>query len=135
RACHTLKEPSLLKPWLRTIAINAARSAARRVRLQDRHVRSLHGEEDAVVDPAQQREEASAERIAQASCARELLDRLHPDYREPLLLRCVEGLSQKQIAKALALPETTIETRLARGRRMLRGELARLLEARFAKET
>jgi RNA polymerase sigma-70 factor (ECF subfamily) len=44
-------------------------------------------------------------------------------YREPLLMRCVRGMSYKQIGAVLDLPETTIETRIARGRRMLR-ELA-----------
>ena len=51
-------------------------------------------------------------------------------YREPLLLRCVRGMSYKAIARLLSLPETTIETRISRGRRMLR-ELA-LADARGA---
>jgi DNA-directed RNA polymerase specialized sigma24 family protein len=38
-------------------------------------------------------------------------------------MRCVRGMSYKQIGAVLDLPETTIETRIARGRRMLR-ELA-----------
>jgi hypothetical protein len=41
-------------------------------------------------------------------------------YREPLLLKCVRGLSYRAISELLGLPETTIETRIARGRRMLR---------------
>jgi DNA-directed RNA polymerase specialized sigma24 family protein len=32
----------------------------------------------------------------------------------------VQGLSQRQIADLLDVPETTVETRLARARRMLR---------------
>lgn len=50
-------------------------------------------------------------------------------YREPLLLRCVKGMSYREIAKVLELPETTIETRIARGRRMLR-ELASRTETK-----
>jgi RNA polymerase sigma-70 factor (ECF subfamily) len=47
-----------------------------------------------------------------------------PDgYREPLLLKAIQGLSYREIGRILGLPETTIETRIARGRRMLR-ELA-----------
>ena len=50
----------------------------------------------------------------------EAAQRLQPDYREPLLLRCVRGMSYRQIADILDLPVTTIETRLARARRMIR---------------
>ena len=48
---------------------------------------------------------------------------LPPEYREPLLLRCVRGMSYRQIADVLDLPVTTVEPRLARARRMLREEL------------
>ena len=44
-------------------------------------------------------------------------------YREPLMLRCVRAMSYQQISDVLDLPVTTIETRLARARRMLREEL------------
>jgi len=40
-----------------------------------------------------------------------------------VLLRCARGMTHKQISEITGLPETTIETRIARGRRMLR-ELA-----------
>lgn len=130
RAFHTLRDPALLKPWLRTIAINCARSAARRVRLHDRHLRPMLGADSDVVDPAQEKAHRQAESESQAGFVLGVLERLHPDYREPLVLRCVEGMSQKQIAQALSLPETTIETRLARGRRMLRGALAQSLDPR-----
>ena len=44
-----------------------------------------------------------------------------PDgYREPLFLKAVQGLSYRNIAEILGLPETTVETRIARARRMLR---------------
>jgi len=48
---------------------------------------------------------------------------LPPEYREPLLLRCVRALTYQQISEILDLPVTTIETRLARARRMLRAEI------------
>jgi len=44
-----------------------------------------------------------------------------PDgYREPLLLKCVQDMSYKQIGAVMGLPDTTIETRIARARKMLR---------------
>ncbi|MFK7741743.1 MAG: RNA polymerase sigma factor [Planctomycetota bacterium] len=45
-------------------------------------------------------------------------------FREPLLLRALDGMSQRQIAAALELPETTVETRIARARRLLRDAMA-----------
>jgi RNA polymerase sigma-70 factor (ECF subfamily) len=48
---------------------------------------------------------------------------LPPEYREPLLLRCVRSMTYLQISEMLDLPVTTIETRLARARRMLRDEV------------
>jgi len=50
----------------------------------------------------------------------ELARELPDGYREPLLLKCVRGLSYRQIGELLGLPETTVETRIARGRKMLR---------------
>ncbi|MEO0630677.1 MAG: sigma factor-like helix-turn-helix DNA-binding protein, partial [Planctomycetota bacterium] len=44
-------------------------------------------------------------------------------YRECVLLRCVRGMSHAQIAAVTGMPETTVETRIARGRRKLK-ELA-----------
>ena len=60
----------------------------------------------------------------QAKRVLELAMRLHPDYREPLLLRSLHGMSQRMIASTLGVPGTTVETRLARARKMLREEMA-----------
>lgn len=125
QAIHTLENPAALRPWLRTIAINAARSAGRRFRVQQRHLRPLGEQDEALVDPAPARAVHEADVAAEITRARELIERMHPDFKEPLLLRCVQGMSQRQIAETLGLPETTIESRLVRARRMLRDALAR----------
>jgi predicted RNA polymerase sigma factor len=44
-------------------------------------------------------------------------------FLEPLILKAIQGMSYREIGRVLNLPETTIETRIARGRKMLR-ELA-----------
>ncbi len=54
---------------------------------------------------------------------RPLLDRLArlpESYREPLVLRAVSGMRSKQIACVLGVPPATVDTRIARARRMLR---------------
>ncbi|MEE8458695.1 MAG: sigma factor-like helix-turn-helix DNA-binding protein, partial [Phycisphaerales bacterium] len=48
---------------------------------------------------------------------------LSDTYREPLMLRALHGMRGRHIAEILDLSEATVETRIARARRMLR-ELA-----------
>lgn len=52
---------------------------------------------------------------------------LPEQYRLPVLCKYVEGLSYKEISAKLDLPESTIETRLFRGRAMLRDRLKEIL--------
>ena len=127
RTIGELRDEAAFKPWLRTVSINAARASGRKVRTQRRHFEGAVsadevGAEAGIMDTRRQPlpDEATNEE------ARRLLTlamELPEGYREPLLLRCVRGMSYRAIAQLLSLPETTIETRIARGRRMLR-ELA-----------
>lgn len=112
---HELRSPDRLRPWLRTVALNAARTAGRRATTR-RVMRSLKLADN---HPAP----AATSAIPDAQRILDIAQRLHPDYAEPLLLRAVRGFSQRQIAETLGLPETTIETRLARARKMVREEL------------
>lgn len=52
------------------------------------------------------------------------LQNLPEQYRIPLVLKYLEGMSYQEISEYLELPVSTIETRLFRGRNMLRAELA-----------
>jgi RNA polymerase sigma-70 factor (ECF subfamily) len=126
-----LEHPAALRSWLRTVAINAARGALRRQRTVLRGRDATPIEE--CTDPTPAR---AAARDADRQRADDLLDLIHrlaPEYREPLLLRAVHGFSQKQIAATLELPETTIETRLARARRMLRATTNEAVAARIGR--
>jgi RNA polymerase sigma-70 factor (ECF subfamily) len=124
RTIGKLRDESALKPWLRTIAINAARAAGRQARLRQRQRDALAasqgpsvpGDHDNPADLTLGREDAAY--------LLQLAQRIPEGYREPLILRCVRGMNYRQIGKLLGLPETTIETRIARGRRMLREMLA-----------
>lgn len=118
-----LRDPTAFRPWLRAVAANTARTAGRRRAVQNR-VLEPHGlgELDPVDPrPARQRQHDDAQERLDTALA--VLQRLPADYQEPMWLRAVQGLSQQQIADTLGLPVTTIETRLARGRRMLRQAL------------
>lgn len=123
----TLRDERSIRPWLRTVALNAARAEGRKTTRRQLRTRSpLH--EHAIAS-------TSADEPGRTLCEHEeahrVLDlalQLPEGYREPLLLRCLHGMSYRQISATLDLPETTIETRIARGRRMLRD----LLKAREA---
>jgi RNA polymerase sigma-70 factor (ECF subfamily) len=118
---HTLKAPGSFRPWLRTVARNVAMSHGRR-----RKVRGPHAPlpEADPVDPAHDQAQLAGSIRDQLADMLRIVHGLHVDYREPLLMRSVQGMSQKAIAEALDLPVTTIETRLARARRLLRRELS-----------
>lgn len=115
-----IRDPGAFRPWLRQVAMNAARLAGRKGKL--RLTASLEdgsGESNAppapqATSPAVLGKEEEIRRIT------DLIENLPDGYREPLLLKAVQGLSYRQIGHILGLPETTIETRIARGRRMLR---------------
>ncbi len=51
---------------------------------------------------------------------KQALDRLHPRYRLPVILKDVEGFSQEEIATMLKLPVGTVKARISRGREYLR---------------
>jgi len=105
------------------VAINTARTAGRKQSVRRRAMRELA---PTATDADRSEERARARDTARGQAKRvlELAMRLHPDYREPLLLRSLHGMSQRMIASTLDVPETTVETRLARARKMLREEMA-----------
>lgn len=117
-----LKEPGALRGWLRVIAVNLARSAGRRYQVRSVLV-PLGDREAELPDPNHDRQLRRRELDSELARVMDLLSGFDPDYREPLLLKSVHGWSQKRIAETLDLPETTVETRLARARRMLRRKL------------
>jgi RNA polymerase sigma factor (sigma-70 family) len=121
---HELRDPGALRPWLRAVAVNVARMDGRRANLRRQVLRPLQDEHAELADPARDRRLRADEARADAQAALQAAQSLPEEFREPLLLRCLRGLSQKEIAALLSLPETTVETRLARARRLLRDKLA-----------
>lgn len=109
-----LREPDRARAWLRTVSINVATSDLRQAERRRRLLRPLTDADRNLLAVPADGESAEGRRILSEARA------LPSEYREPLLLQCVEGLSQRAIAAALGLPETTIETRLVRARRLLR---------------
>lgn len=118
-----LRDPASFRAWLRTVAINSARLAAR-ARKYRPEPRPLSGDEPiASVSSAGVASVSASEDRDEGRRLLELAMELPEGYREPLLLKTLRELSYRQIGELVGLPETTIETRIARARKMLR-ELA-----------
>jgi RNA polymerase sigma-70 factor, ECF subfamily len=124
-----LRDPGAFRPWLRQIAVNECRLAARNRRTTTplASVDGQAGDAEGTRAPMPaSTHDGPVAIIERSDEAMRLLDHalsLPTDYREPLLLRCVRGMSYQQIGELLDLPVTTIETRIARARRMLREEM------------
>jgi RNA polymerase sigma-70 factor (ECF subfamily) len=112
---HTLREEAHLKAWLRTIAVNAARAAGRSGKNRPKPALPEGDLRTAARSADQQ--------LADDEQTRRMLrrvDGLPEAYREPLLLRALHGMKSRQIGEILGIPPATVDTRVARARRMLR---------------
>ncbi len=122
---HELRDDASFPGWLRMVALNAARAAGRTTtRHRDAAPKlRLVGEVREADEAEQSNPGASKVKVEDARRLMDLARELPEEYREPLLLKSIQGMTYRQIGEMLDLPETTIETRICRGRRMLR-ELA-----------
>jgi len=115
---HTLREDHLFRGWLRVIAVNMARGAAR----SGKNRPAASGDLDQLTGY-----ENSAHQVDIHDETTRVWNRVHdlPEkYREPLLLRAVRGLKSSVIAEILGISEPTVDTRVARARKMLRNQTA-----------
>jgi RNA polymerase sigma factor (sigma-70 family) len=102
-----------VEAWLHRIAINTAISHRRSERLRE------VGE---VVRRLGRPQPMSTDTDLGTDLLRELR-RLPPKQAAAIVLRHVHGYSNREIAFALGVPESTVATRLADGRRILRSRL------------
>jgi len=106
------------KAWFLTIVRNTGYTWLQRSQVQE-HTTSFDEEIHDIVDenPGPEIE------LLQSAARQELLaalEALPVEFREPLVLRELEGLSYKEIADVSSLPIGTVMSRLARARRKLR---------------
>ena len=123
---RTLKDPCKLRPWLCGIVRNLA---SNRTRKRQRDILS----NASAIEQTQFADDASDP--VESSIAREeadLLDRtlagMPETYREPLVLFYREQQSVSRVAELLELTPSAVKQRLARGRDMLRTEVAAIVE-------
>ena len=110
-----------VRPWLLTIVRNccytwrrSARSGRETVEYVDEEHGGLHTERGT---------DAGALEESNRAELRRALDQLGPEFRETLVLRELQDLSYKEIARVTGAPIGTVMSRLARARRHLQQAL------------
>lgn len=113
-------------PWMYRVAHNACvNQLQRRPRETSPLEESFDLSDEG--DPSARPEQAY-DRMEQARTVQEAIAALPENYRAPLVLKYLRHLSYQEIADQLELPVSTIETRLFRGRNMLKKALAAYME-------
>jgi len=116
-----LRDSRSWRPWLYRLARNAAIDAGREITRRRNATRPLaegSGERRNSPDPGAV--------VAQHEQHREILaaiQALPAIYREPFVLRHVNGWTYLEIGEVMGLPVDSVETRLVRARRFLRESL------------
>jgi len=105
--------------WMHVVALNAARSAYRRMRNQ-----AVAADPQEAVGPLERPDPRTTSVIAGTRLdlldAMETLERDHPKYVEPLLLRDVYGIAYDEIASLLGIPLGTVKAQIHHGRQLTR---------------
>jgi RNA polymerase sigma-70 factor (ECF subfamily) len=130
---NTFREESRLWPWMRRIAINNAIMWLRKHQAQRNRSTPLEemmsqnsgfGEH---ASPVSSRPLSPEEALLNSELSRRVYDvvtSLPSEYRVPLILRVIEGVSLREIASLLGLTEAATKTRIHRARLSLRDKLA-----------
>jgi RNA polymerase sigma-70 factor (ECF subfamily) len=131
RRIDTFRGEAALGTWLYQVALNTLLDHRRRIARLTRP-RSLEPVEEGAEPTAEAtaaRPDEEASRGERRALVRAAVDRLPRPFQQVLVLRELEGLSYRDIARILGLPQGTVESRIFRGRERLAQELRRLEEA------
>lgn len=115
-----LQDASRWRPWLYRLARNAAIDAGRDITRRRKQAKILLEIAPVRSDSGHQSTAVDAELHGEVLKAIQALPTL---YREPFVLRHLNGWSYRQIGDVMDMPVDTVETRLVRARRMLREAL------------
>jgi RNA polymerase sigma-70 factor (ECF subfamily) len=117
----TFRSESSFRTWMTRIAINEALQSFRR----DRSRRIAYGtyDFDELPSPSESPCQSLANR-EKTQTLRNAVATLPPDYRQVLILRDFEELSEKETALSLHLSLASVKTRLRRARLMVRARVA-----------
>ena len=111
RSLESLEDEAAVKPWLLTIARREHARAYERKQLDTRDIDALTVQEAASIATAADDPDVADMRAA--------IFELDTEYREPLVLQVLFGLTTKEIATMLDLKQGAVLTRLHRARKKL----------------
>lgn len=128
RKLASFRQDSAFYSWLYRIAMNAAISRKRKERLPvtslDNHIAaSGNSPADDNVDVNPERRLTSAEHVQMVQQA---LKQLAEEFRQPLVLKELDGFSYDEIASILEIPTGTVRSRIFRARKELTERLERI---------
>ena len=123
RSRHLFDDTRPLQPWLLRIAGNTSRDLLRRRMTNQVGVRGADSElmMKLVEDPRSVR---SQERAATRQAVRHAIDQMNDRFREPLVLRYLNGLTNVEIAQTLGISLSNVKIRLARAKDVLSSRLS-----------
>lgn len=116
-----LKEVQRWRSWLYRLARNAAMDAGREVTRRRKLARAVQEAWAGAQDNHSPHHQAVTRE--QREALMQALQALPALYREPFVLRHLQGWTYQEIADLLSMPVDTVETRLVRARRHLREAL------------
>jgi len=120
RRIAELRDAGRWRPWVYRLSRNAALDAGRDATRRRRRNAALPGEPPTSASTTPDAELVGSEQHREVLNAIQELPVL---YREPFVLRHLQGWSYRQIAEVMDMPVDSVETRLVRARRMLRESL------------
>ncbi|WP_164522196.1 sigma-70 family RNA polymerase sigma factor [Halocella sp. SP3-1] len=129
------KGQSSFSTWLFSIAGNHCRDELRKRQKELKH-RSLDSiaeerkETERVSNNSNYQPEESSIQNEQFRDIEIALSKLSIEYREPLVLRDIQGFTYDEISKILNLPAGTVKSRLSRARCKLRDKLSKISRRR-----
>ncbi len=118
---NKLRDTRRWRPWVYRLVRNAAIDAGRDI--TRRRQRSGPMPFEVIQNGQQSVGPADAMRDEQHQQVLGAIKELPALYREPFVLRHLNGWSYREIAEVMAMPVDSIETRLVRARRLLRDSL------------
>ena len=122
RNLHRFRGDAAVFTWLYRIAVNEALARLRRKRVQTTDIDEVAEAARAAADPAAEPQPA-AEASELHSVLSDAIRGLEPEYRAPLVLRDVVGLSNQEVADVLELSVPAAKSRIHRARMRVRAAL------------